>query len=284
MGKSRTFAALTAAAALALASCGPKEPPFIGVTGLTGGNTGETALEKGDEYAVISVRGYGDIWVKLLPECAPVAVRNFIDLIGDGYYDGKKFHRVMEGFMIQGGSPNGDGLADMSGETFAVERAYNARHFYGALCMANSYGRNSQQFYIVNNKEPNDPAAVSAAGYKASADEAKALVDMYGAQMDERTLEYYNLVYDSYNDIYNGMTMFRENLTDEIIEKYKSGGAAFLDGGYTVFGQTVKGFDVLDAVSAAEVGPSDPGDPNSEKSAPVEDIIIESVRVYTYEE
>ncbi|MDR0197373.1 MAG: peptidylprolyl isomerase [Oscillospiraceae bacterium] len=275
--------AATLVSAFVSAACAPAEVPLIGVTDLSGGNTGAVKLEKGDKYADISIRDYGDIRIKLLPECAPVAVENFVDLAESGYYNGKKFHRVVEGFMIQGGSPNGDGMSDPNEKTFAVERAYNARHFYGALCMANSLGRNSQQFYIVNNTERREPADVNADYYKNEADNARAVIDKYRSEMDAETLKYYELIYNSNINTYNGMTKFRENLSDEIIEKYKSGGTPSLDGGYTVFGQTIQGFDVLDAVSAAKVALSDPDNPNSEKSKPVSDIIIESVKIYTYE-
>ena len=67
------------------------------------------------------------------------------------------------------------------------------------------------------------------------------------------------------------------NSTDEVVEKYKQGGTYFLDGGYTVFGQVVEGFDVIDSISAVEV--KDNG--NGEESKPVKDIIIKSVKVYT---
>jgi len=258
-----------------LTGCGrAAEKPLInvGVTDLTGGNVGEVKLEKGDKYAVITIRGFGDIKVKLLPECAPVAVKNFIDLADSGYYDEKKFHRVMSDFMIQGGSPTGDGSSDPNEDSFAVELAYNARHFYGALCMANAMGRNSQQFYIVNDKNPQEiynPDDLRAT-LPTLADNIKNSEGAYKA--------YWQSVYDTRC----GMVMFSENITDEIKEKYKSGGASFLDGGYTVFGQAVDGFDVIDAVSAVEVEFAE-NSADDKPSKPVDDVIIETVRIFTVE-
>ena len=55
------------------------------------------------------IKDYGTIKMKLYPDKAPQTVFNFIALIEDGYYDGLTFHRIMEGFMVQGGDPKGDG-------------------------------------------------------------------------------------------------------------------------------------------------------------------------------
>lgn len=274
MRKIRIFA-LFLAGLFAVASCKSAEAFKVGVTDTTGGNVGEVRLENGDTYAIMSVRGFGDIKIKLLPECAPVAVKNFVDLAESGYYDGKNFHRVISGFMIQGGSPNGDGASDPNEETFAVELAYNARHFYGALCMANAQGRNSQSFYIVNGKEPEYPENLNAESVREDIAELKKLV------ADSKSPEERGF-YQSYYDSYRGKLAFYENLTEEMENKYKSGGASFLDGGYTVFGQTVEGFGVIDAISAAEVEFAENG-VDDVPSKPVEEVVIESVKIYTFE-
>jgi len=252
---------------------------FIYNTSLTGGNIDDVVLEPGDTYAIISIRGFGDITVKLFPESAPVAVINFINLAENGYYDGKNFHRIMQNFMIQGGSPFGDGTSDPDGHTFGVERSFNARHFYGALSMANSMGQNSQQFFIVNDKRLNDPTLFDidnlydtiTEGY----DFLEGGVDEWGNPFDAFDIAY--ILHQL--DLYKGYLAFRENLTNEIFEKYQNGGAFYLDGAFTVFGHTVDGFDVLDAVSDVEVTDND----EEELSTPVVDVIIESVRIFTQE-
>ena len=66
-------------------------------------------LNVGNPVATIEVEKYGTIKVELYPELAPETVSNFIKLANNGFYDGLKFHRVLENFMIQGGDPNGDG-------------------------------------------------------------------------------------------------------------------------------------------------------------------------------
>lgn len=255
------------------------EGGFIHNTSLVGGNVGEVVLEPGDTYAIISIQGFGDITVKLFPESAPVAVTNFINLAESGYYDGKIFHRIIQNFMVQGGSPFGDGTSDPNEYTFGVERSYNARHFYGALSMANAGGQNSQQFFIVNDKEPNDPTfydpdelrEVIADGYAFLAEND----DGWGNPLDEHYIEYVQGLIDGYK----GNLFFRENLSEEIIERYQSGGTFFLDGGYSVFGHTVDGFDVLEAVSAVEVEFNAGG----ELSSPIVDVIIESVKIFIKE-
>ena len=58
----------------------------------------------------INVKGYGAMVAELYPEIAPTSVNNFLTLAGKGYYDGLIFHRVIKGFMIQGGCPDGTGM------------------------------------------------------------------------------------------------------------------------------------------------------------------------------
>ena len=108
------------------------------------------------KYAKISVRDYGDIILLLDATTAPVTVENFLKLVNDGFYNGLTFHRVMEGFMIQGGCPNGDGSGGtdpIKGE-FYVNGYYNdLPHVRGVISMArrgDSYDSGSCQFFICN--------------------------------------------------------------------------------------------------------------------------------------
>ena len=248
------------------------------------GNVGDVAIESGDTYAVITIQSFGSITVKLFPEAAPVGVQNFIDLANSGYYTGKTIHRVMSDFMFQGGSQNGDGMSTEDDPSFEVEYNTNMRHFYGALCYANAGGINGSQFYIVNCKSYNP---VSEATLQSQLDQLDEVLDELSAYIKEATdegeREYYQAYYDYYNSMkgtYSSQLKALQESTEEITAKYeKVGGASFLDGGYTVFGQTVDGFDVIDAVSAAEVEPSDSG----EMSKPVQKIVSESVEIFTAE-
>jgi cyclophilin family peptidyl-prolyl cis-trans isomerase len=134
--------------------------PFNGtLQGNSQGNSqveagGAAVLSPGDTYAVIRIRGFGEIKLALFPDIAPLAVNNFVDLSQNGYYNSKIFHRIITDFMIQGGSPFGDGRGDSSYPTFVTEPSPLATHLYGAISTANSGpGTNGQQFFIVNKSE-----------------------------------------------------------------------------------------------------------------------------------
>jgi len=91
---------------------------------------------------------HGDMILELYPDSAPNTVANFKALTGKGYYDGLKFHRVIAGFMAQGGDPDGTG---MGGPGYKVKAEFNDRkHVHGTLAMARSQDPDSagSQFYI----------------------------------------------------------------------------------------------------------------------------------------
>ncbi|WP_243299807.1 peptidylprolyl isomerase [Bacillus litorisediminis] len=100
----------------------------------------------------------GTISLVLFPEYAPKAVENFVTHSENGYYDGLTFHRVIKGFMIQGGDPMGTGMGGESiyGHPFEDEFSLQLFHFRGALSMANSGpNTNGSQFFIVQSDELN---------------------------------------------------------------------------------------------------------------------------------
>ena len=122
---------------------------------LTGCSSDEETLT-GKHHAEIIVQDYGTIKVELDADQAPITVQNFIDLANSGFYDGLTFHRIIEGFMIQGGDPNGDGTGG-SGHTIRGEFTQNGinntlSHTRGAISMARSSAMNSasSQFFIVH--------------------------------------------------------------------------------------------------------------------------------------
>ena len=111
----------------------------------------------GGYYADIEIENYGTVTVQLNEKAAPITVENFISLAESDFYDGKTFHRIMEGFMMQGGSLNGDGLSDPTATTIVGEFAANGydnplTHTRGAISMAraSSYDSGSTQFFIVH--------------------------------------------------------------------------------------------------------------------------------------
>jgi len=108
-------------------------------------------------YADIKIRDYGTITVKLDREAAPITVDNFVSLAESGFYEGVGFHRIIEGFMMQGGDPDGDGIGG-SEKNIVGEFALNGydnplSHTRGAISMArtgNDYNSASSQFFIVH--------------------------------------------------------------------------------------------------------------------------------------
>ena len=109
------------------------------------------------EYADILVKDYGTITVELDPAAAPITVQNFVDLAKSGFYDGLTFHRIMDGFMIQGGDPSGNGTGgsdkNIVGEFASNGYTNNLSHTRGTISMArNSFDMDSasSQFFIVH--------------------------------------------------------------------------------------------------------------------------------------
>ncbi len=237
------------------------------------GNTGEVKLEKGDKYAVMTIKDYGDITIKLYPDAAPKGTQNFIDLANSGFYNGKTFHRVVADFMAQGGK---DFTGKTNVESFGIETNYNMRHFYGAFCYANALGNNSTEFYIVNNKKSQDYSSFSTARI----DNNIQGYEDYAKQYDKNSQEYTYYMFQA--NYYRNLKQFIENMDDATKAKYKEvGGTPSLDGNYTVFGQTVDGFDVLDKISAVEVETNDAMG-GKEVSKPKTEIIIEKVEIKDY--
>ena len=136
--------ALMAALCLALTACGQ-----------TPADASASAAEPIGKYtAVIDIADYGAITLELDGDSAPLTVANFVKLAKDGFYDGLTFHRIMDGFMMQGGDPNGNGTGG-SDETIPGEFSANGcdnpiSHSRGTISMARAQDPNSasSQFFI----------------------------------------------------------------------------------------------------------------------------------------
>ncbi len=175
-----------------------------------------TAPQEGDTTAVIKTN-MGDIKIKLFPEKAPKTVENFITHAKNGYFDNVIFHRVIEGFMIQGGDPLGTGYGGESiwGTPFEDEFSFDLKNYRGALSMANSgKNTNGSQFFIVQNKEIQE-------------------------------------------ELLKQMEQLGFPFTKEVIELYKKGGTPTLDFVHTVFGQVYQGMDVVDKIAAVKTNEND---------------------------
>lgn len=118
----------------------------------------------------ITMKSGGQIKIKLNPEAAPLTVQNFIDLVQKGFYDGLIFHRVISGFMIQGGDPEGTGRGG-PGYTIKGEFAANGvnnpiKHTRGVISMARAMDPNSagSQFFIMHQDAPHLDGSYAAFG------------------------------------------------------------------------------------------------------------------------
>ena len=111
------------------------------------------AIDTGKQYTATIVTAKGDIIIGLFAADAPKTVNNFVFLARDGYYDGSTFHRVIPGFMAQGGDPTGTGRGG-PGYTFADEFSAQ-KHGVGTLSMANrGPDTNGSQFFITYAAQP----------------------------------------------------------------------------------------------------------------------------------
>lgn len=118
----------------------------------------------------LEIENKGEIKLELYPEIAPNTVKNFISLVKKGYYDDLKFHRVIKGFMLQGGCPKGNGTG---GPGYAIEGEFSSngitndlKHEKGVISMARSSSPNSagSQFFIMHEYSPHLDGSYAAFG------------------------------------------------------------------------------------------------------------------------
>lgn len=125
----------------------------------------------GTHHATIEVEGYGTIKLELDADVAPVTVANFAKLAGDGFYNGLTFHRIISGFMVQGGDPNGNGTGGSSekivGEFSENGHPNSISHVRGTISMARSqaYNSASSQFFIMQADTPSLDGQYAAFGH-----------------------------------------------------------------------------------------------------------------------
>lgn len=128
----------------------------------------------GTHHAAITVKDYGEIDVELDADTAPITVTNFVKLVQDNFYDGLTFHRIIDGFMIQGGDPNGDGTGGaedtIKGEFSSNGVKNDISHVRGTISMARSTDPDSasSQFFIVQSDSPHLDGDYAAFGHVTS--------------------------------------------------------------------------------------------------------------------
>ncbi|MDD6981576.1 MAG: peptidylprolyl isomerase [Clostridia bacterium] len=191
---------------------------LLGALVLAFGSCGKKNVTVENDVAVeIVVKDYGTITLELYPKIAPKTVENFVNLAKAGFYDGLIFHRVILGFMIQGGDPlgNGTGGSDnkIKGEFSANGVTNNLNHTRGVISMAR--GSSAYEQYI----QMGYPESIF------SADQLAALRQGY----DSASSQFFIVHKDS----------------------------PHLNGYYAAFGQVTAGMEVVDAIAAVETNSSD---------------------------
>lgn len=131
-------------------------------------------LLSGLHHAEIEINDYGTITLELDADTAPISVTNFVTLAKDGFYDGLTFHRIISGFMIQGGDPSGNGTGgsdtEIKGEFSSNGVENNIAHERGVISMARSQKPDSasSQFFIVHQDSPHLDGDYAAFGHVTS--------------------------------------------------------------------------------------------------------------------
>ena len=154
----KIFALVMTVLLLTVASCSweAEKPVETPVETSDSAEVGKVDFTSGLHHVEMEVKDYGKIVLELDADTAPITVENFITLAQSGFYDGLTFHRIMQGFMIQGGDPQGNGYGGsektIKGEFAANGYENNISHVKGTISMARP-GRNmdgaSSQFFIV---------------------------------------------------------------------------------------------------------------------------------------
>ena len=165
MKKKFSFLLVLAVLVMGLSACGgsksdttseTKAPKATETAEATKKPESKTTDTKGKHHAKIKVKDYGTMEVELDGDTAPITVANFVKLVNEKFYDGLTFHRIMSGFMIQGGDPlgNGTGGSDetIKGEFSSNGVENNISHKRGVISMARSSEPDSasSQFFIMH--------------------------------------------------------------------------------------------------------------------------------------
>ena len=143
----------------------------------------------------ITMRDGGVIDLELDAQAAPITVENFLKLVGDGFYDGLTFHRIIPGFMIQGGCPEGTGMGGpgwhIKGEFARNGVANPIRHTRGVISMARAMDPNSagSQFFIMHDDAPHLDGGYAAFGHVVSGMDVVDRIADVATDYNDRPLE-----------------------------------------------------------------------------------------------
>lgn len=152
-------------------------------------------MAKENTVNIVIDTNMGEIKAELYPDVAPVTVKNFIDLIKKGFYNGLTFHRVIEGFMIQGGCPKGNGTGGpgycIKGEFRANGVKNDLKHERGVLSMARAMDPDSagSQFFIMHETSPHLDGQYAAFGKVTDGMNVVDKIAMVRTDFNDRPLE-----------------------------------------------------------------------------------------------
>ncbi len=113
--------------------------------------TENTAVSAEPIKVRMTIRDYGTVDLELYPDVAPLTVENFVKLVQDGFYDDNRFHRIIDGFMIQGGMDKSRSVPSIKGEFASNGFENNLKHTEGVISMARAQDKDSasSQFFIM---------------------------------------------------------------------------------------------------------------------------------------
>ena len=224
------------------------------IGGVSYGYYKKATMEVKNPIVTMEVQDFGTIKLELYPEMAPETVSNFVALAQNGFYDGLKFHRVVEGFMIQGGDSNGDGTGSPKLSDLGIEVDEDKDRDY---CIKGEFLTNKYNKNTLKHKE--------------------GVISMARADYTQQYSP--SLTTESYNSA--GSQFFIMTAENQSLDTY-----------YAPFGKVIEGMDIVHNIEKVEVKVADTGDESSsdsaenqeekEKSTPVNDVIISKVTVETY--
>ena len=226
------------------------------IGGISYGYYKKATMEVKNPIVTMEVQDFGTIKLELYPEMAPQTVSNFIALAQNGFYDGLKFHRIVEGFMIQGGDSNGDGTGAPKLSDLGIDVKDDEDRDY---CIKGEFLSNGYNKNTLKHKE--------------------GIISMARADYTQQYSK--SLTTESYNSA--GSQFFIMTADN-----------SSLDGYYAPFGKVIEGMDVVHNIENVEVKETETSSSSSssssdsseseskEKSTPVNDVIISKVTVETY--
>ncbi len=225
-------------------------------------------------YVIIETE-YGDMKVELYDD-TPKHKKNFVKLVIDGFYDNLLFHRVIEGFMIQGGDPDSksadpDKALGSGGPGYTIDAEIQDKYFHkkGALVTArkgdnvNPEKKSSgSQFYITQGKAYTDEELDQLEDFINNSAKNKIIRKHLkkNPEIEEILGKYqeydeFDKMDSVFNEIMSNYDVKTFKIPDEKREVYKkTGGVPNLDGDYTVFGEVIEGLEVIDKIAAVKIG------------------------------